>query len=87
MVPDFKCAVYTGKHATPVGAERLVYGDVSLERVDKFCYLGDMISAGGGLEAAVNARIRSGWRKFRELLPLLTSAGTSLRLKGKLYAA
>ena len=51
------------------------------------CYLGDMISAGGGVEAAVNARIRSGWRKLRELLPLLTSKGTSLRLKGKLYAA
>ena len=47
-----------------------------------------MISAGGGLEAAVNARIRSNWRKFRELLyPLLTSRGTPLQLKGKLYAA
>ena len=46
-----------------------------------------MIGAGGGVEAAVIARIRSGWRKFRELLPRLTSKGTSLRLKGKLYAA
>ena len=64
-------------------AERLVYGDISLECVDKFCYLGDMINAGGGVEAVVTARIRSGWRKCRELLPLLTSKGTSLRLKGK----
>ena len=67
--------------------ERLLYGDISLECVNKFCYLGDMISAGDSVEAAVNARIRSGWRKFRELLPRLRSRGTSLRLKGKLYAA
>ena len=46
-----------------------------------------MISAGGGVEAAVIARIGSGWRKFRELILLLTSKGTSLRLKGKLDAA
>ena len=46
-----------------------------------------MISASGGVEAAVNARIRSVWRKFRELLPPLTSKGTPLRLKGKLYVA
>ena len=53
---------------------------IYLECEDKFCYLGDMIGAGGGgVLAAVNARIRSGWRKFRELLPLLTSKGTSLR--------
>ena len=32
--------------------------DMSLECVDKFCYLGDMIGAGGGVEAAVIARIR-----------------------------
>ena len=80
MVPDFKCAVCAGKQVTPVGAERLVYGDISLECVDKFCYLCDMISAGGGAEAAVNARIRGGWRKLRELLPLLTSKGTFLQL-------
>ena len=87
VVPDFKCAVCAGKQETPVGVERLVYVDISPECVDKFCYLGDMMSAGGGAEAALNARIRSGWRKFRELLPLLTLKGTSLRLKGKLYAA
>ena len=72
---------------TPVRAERLVYGDISLERVDKLCYLGDMIYAGGGVDTAVSAIIINGWRKFRELLPLLTLKGTSLRLKGKLYAA
>ena len=39
------------------------------------------------MDAAVSAIIINGWRKFRELLPLLTSKGTSLRLRGTLHAA
>ena len=41
--------------------------------VDKFCYLGDMLSVDGDADAAVEARIRIGWNKFRQLVPLLTS--------------
>ena len=35
--------------------------------VDKFCYLGDMLSVDGDADAAVEARIRIGWNKFRQL--------------------
>ena len=35
-----------------------------LELVDKFCYLGDMLSVDGDADAAVEARIRIGWNKF-----------------------
>lgn len=42
-------------------------------RVDNFCYLGDMLSAKGGVDAAVTARVRCAWQKFRELTPFLTS--------------
>jgi len=59
----------------------------SLECVDKFCYLGDMIGAGGGAEESSRARVRCAWGKFRELSPLLTSRGVSLKVKGKLYSA
>jgi len=45
----------------------------NLEVVDKFCYLGDMLSVDGDADAAVEARIRSGWNKFRQLVPLLTT--------------
>ena len=41
--------------------------------VDKFCYLGDMLSVDGDADAAVEARIRIGWNKFRLLVPLLTN--------------
>ena len=38
-----------------------------VETVRGFCYLGDRVNAGGGCEAAVTARARIGWVKFREL--------------------
>ena len=56
-----------------------------LECVNKFCYLGDMIGSGGGAEEASRMRVRCAWAKFRELLPLLTTRGPSLKLKGKIY--
>ena len=39
-----------------------------LEKVEKFCYLEDMISCYGGAPEAVSARIDSAWKKFRELV-------------------
>jgi len=36
--------------------------------VDKFCYLGDMLSEDGDAEAAVEARIQIEWNKFRQLV-------------------
>ncbi len=46
--------------------------DQSLECVDKFCYLSDMIAAPGGAEEVYRARVRCAWAKFRELAPILT---------------
>src|SRR5213080_4257235 len=40
---------------------RLVTG-VEFEFVDRFCYLGDMISANGGAGSAAAMRVRSAWR-------------------------
>ena len=37
----------------------------------EFCYLGDMLSVDGDADAAVEARIRIDWNKFRQLVPLL----------------
>jgi len=59
---------------------------VLLEKVDKFCYLGDMVDADGGCDSAVTTRVRSAWKKLREYLPILTGKGFSLKLKGKVYA-
>ena len=56
-----------------------------MECVDKFCYLDDVIGAGGGAEEAARARVRCAWAKFRELAPILTFRGASLKVKGKVY--
>jgi len=58
-----------------------------LELVDKFCYLGDMLSVDGDADAAVDARIRIGWNKFRQLVPLLTNKDVSLIMRGRLYSS
>ena len=60
--------------------------DATLECVNKFCYLGDMIGAGGGAEEASRNRVRCAWSKFRELSPILTFRGNSHRLKEKMYS-
>ena len=59
-----------------------VNGD-TMECVDKFCYLGDMISSGGGAEEASRMIVERAWGKFRELSPILTARRTSLKLKEK----
>jgi hypothetical protein len=41
--------------------------------VRKFCYLGDMLDADGGVDSAVTTRVRRAWNKFRELAPFLTA--------------
>ena len=50
----------------------------NLEVVDKFCYLGDMLSVDGDADAAVEAKIRIGWNKFRQLVPWLSNGDISL---------
>ena len=57
--------------------------------MDKFCYLGDMLSVDGGADATVEARIRLGWNKFRQLVvvPLLTNMDVSLIMRGRLYSS
>jgi len=59
---------------------------ISLETVDKCCYLGDMLDEDGGCDSAVTTRVRSGWKKFCEYLPILTGKGLLFKMKGKIYA-
>ena len=62
-------------------------GPGKLEVVAYFCYLGDMLSAGGGCEIAVTTRVKTAWKKFRELLPVLTSPHLSYKTFGHVYSS
>jgi len=46
-----------------------------------------MLSVDGDADAAVEARIRIGWNKFRQLVPLLTNRDISLIRRGRLYSS
>ena len=61
-------------------------GDSVLEVVDRFCYLGDMVSAAGGCDAAAIARCKCAWGKFHENLPLLTARSLPLKTRGRLFS-
>ena len=62
-------------------------GPDKLEVVASFCYLGDMLSAGGGCEMAVTTRVKIAWKKFRELLPVLSSRHLSYKTRGHVYSS
>jgi len=73
--------IITGHTSVDIGA------NASLEVVDKFCYLCDMLSVDGDADAAVEAKIRIRWNKFRRLVPLLTNRDISLLRRGRLYSS
>ena len=69
--PDFRCARCLGK-ARPIDGrtvKEVKVDDEKLEAVPEFCYLGDMLSAGGGCELAAVTRCKCAWGKFRQLPP------------------
>ena len=70
------------------GCTSVHIGDnANLELVDKFCYLGDMLSVDEDADAAVETRNRIGWNKFRQLVPLLTNEDISLIVRGRLNSS
>jgi len=87
MMKSFICrgcsnpVICTGHTNVDIGAS------ANLEIVHKFCYLGDMLSVDGDADAAVEARIRIGWNKFRQLVAWLTNRDISLIRSGRLYSS
>ena len=55
------------------------------EVVDRFSYLGDVISTEGGAQEAVTSKIRSAWKKFKEVSNVLCGRSISLKVRSTLY--
>ena len=56
-----------------------------METVKGFCYLGDRLNASGQCAAAVTAKTRLGWKKFRECGEIPFGKKFSLQMKQKIY--
>ena len=87
--PDYRCARCMG-NARPIDGRpqnEVQVGPEKLEVVASFCYLGDMLSAGGGCEIAFTTRVKTASKKFRELLPVLTSRHLSYKTRGHVYSS
>ena len=84
---NFKCKVCMGNIQDAIHSSESKVLDLgegmSIEEAGSFCYLGDTISKQGGAGEAVTARVRSGWKKFKELAPFLTDKYTSMTVRGQ----
>ena len=59
--------------------------DSSLECMNRFCYLGDMLGAAGGCGEASRTRIRGAWGQYKEFAELLTRRGKRVGYTGRVY--
>ena len=57
----------------------------SLDCVNQFCYLSDMLGAAAGCVEASRTRVRGAWGQFKEFAELLSRRGMPLRQKGRVY--
>ncbi|MBM6549358.1 reverse transcriptase family protein, partial [Streptococcus dysgalactiae subsp. equisimilis] len=68
-------------------APNLILAGEVIERVDKFCYLGSLISADGSISDEVSARIQRARLAFANLSHLWRRRDVRLSVKGRVYAA
>ena len=87
--PDYRCTRCQGT-ACPLDGrpqKEVQVGPDKLEVVASFCYLGDMLLAAGGCELATTTRVKTAWKKFKDLLPVLSSRHLSFKTRGHVYSS
>ena len=86
---DYRCTHCQGT-ARPLDARpqrEVQVGSDKLEVVVSFCYLGDMLSAAGGCKLSTTTRVKTAWKKFKELIPVLSSSHLSFKTCGHVYSS
>jgi len=56
-----------------------------IEEVDEFFYLGNVLDCEAGLERAVRARVAAAWKKWGEMVSLITNRSIPLKITGRVY--
>ena len=87
--PDYRCTRCQGTVCPLDGRPQreVQVGPDKLEVVASFCYLGDMLSAAGGCELSTKTRVKTAWKKFKELLPVLSLRHLSFKTRGPVCGA
>ena len=85
-VEEFRCPACV-RRGVDVRDEEEEVGELELEEVQQFCYLGDMLDCEGGVERAVRARVSAAWQKWREIASLLVNRDIDLVERGRVYEA
>ena len=62
-------------------------GPDKLEVVASLCYLGDMLSAAGDCELSTTTHVKTAWKKFKEMKPVLSSPHLSFKTHGRVYSS
>ena len=86
--PDYRCTRCWGT-ACPLDGrpqKKVQVRPDKLAVVASFCYLGDMLSAAGGCEFSTTTCVKTAWKKFKDLLPVLSSRHLSFKTRGRVYS-
>ena len=86
---DYRCTRCQGT-ARPLDGrpqKEVQVGPDKLEVVASFSYLGDMLSAAGGCELSTTTRVKTAWKKFKDLLPVLSSCHLSFKTRVRVYSS
>ena len=87
--PDYRCTRCQGT-ARPLDGrpqKEVQVGPDKLEVVASFCYLGDMLLAAGGCELSTTTCVKTAWKKFKDLLSVLSSRHLSFKTRGCVYSS
>ena len=71
---DFGCRIYSDFKGSTQADKEVTLDDDVVEKVAKF------FSSGGKMQEAVTARIRCGWKKFRDIANVLCKKSLSLKM-------
>ena len=87
--PDYRCTRCQGT-ARPLDGrpqKEVQVGPDKLEVVASFCHLRDMLSAAGGCELSTLIHVKTAWKKFKDLLPVISSRHLSFKTHGHVYSS
>ena len=87
--PDYRCTWCQGT-ARPLDGRpqrEVQVGPDKLKVVASFCYLGDMLSSADGCELSTTICVKTAWKKFKELKPVLFSRHLSFKTPGHVYSS